>query len=258
MTTNGGDAPVLRFEHVGRVHGQGAQTVRALGPVSFDIRRGELVAIMGPSGSGKSTLLAIAGALDRPTEGRVLLDGRDLAISSPSALAELRRRVIGYVFQDLNLLPGLTALENVALPLELDGVRLGTAHDEARAALERVRLLDLADRYPDDLSGGEQQRVAIARAFVGPRSLLLADEPTGALDSVTGELVMRLLRAQCDAGRTAVLVTHDATHAAWADRVLFLRDGKLVESAGGSILRSQTAPTSGPGASVGERGGRPG
>jgi len=242
MTARAGDAadaPVLRFEDVGRVHGSGARAVRALGSVRFDVRAGELVAVMGPSGSGKSTLLAIAGALDRPTEGRVLLEGHDLATLAPSALAALRRRVIGYVFQDLNLLPGLTALENVALPLELDGAALVEARDEAREALERVRLAHLADRFPDDLSGGEQQRVAIARAFVGPRSLLLADEPTGALDSVNGELVMRLLRAQCDAGRTAVLVTHDATHAAWADRVLYLRDGRVVDEVSAKGLPPQ-------------------
>jgi putative ABC transport system ATP-binding protein len=235
--------PMLAFEGVGRIHRNGSQSVRALGPVSFSVRRGELVAIMGPSGSGKSTLLAIAGALDRPTEGRVLLEGRDLSQLDASALAELRRRVIGYVFQDLNLLPGLTALENVALPLELDGVGQSTAREESRAALGRVQMTAFADRFPDDLSGGEQQRVSIARAFVGPRSLLLADEPTGALDSLTGELVMRLLRAQCDGGRTAVLVTHDAAHAAWADRVLHLRDGLLVErgSAPGSSFRTAAA-----------------
>ena len=152
--------------------------------------------------------------------------------------------MIGFVFQDLNLLPGLTALENVALPLELDGLPLGEARQEARRALEGVRLEPLADRFPDDLSGGEQQRVAIARAFVGPRVLLLADEPTGNLDSVTGELVLRLLRAECDRGRTAVLVTHDASHAAWADRVLFLRDGRLVDD----------APSSGPSPTAPRRG----
>ncbi len=216
---------MLRFESITRLHGTGARAVRALGPVSFSVAPGELVAVMGPSGSGKSTLLALAGALDVPTEGRVQVQGRDLAALDAAQLAELRRRVIGYVFQDLNLLPGLTALENVALPLELDGVPLSRAREEAVAALEQVHVGGLAHRFPDDLSGGEQQRVAIARAFVGPRALLLADEPTGSLDSVTGEVVMRLLREQCDLGRTAVLVTHDASHAAFADRVLHLRDG---------------------------------
>ncbi len=222
---------MLRFDEAERVYGTGSHTVRALGPLSFEVVAGELVAIMGPSGSGKTTLLGLAGALDQPTGGRVLVQGQDLATLAAPRLAELRRRVVGYVFQDLNLLPGLTALENVALPLELDGVPLGDARDAAREALQRVRLDGLADRFPDDLSGGEQQRVAIARAFVGPRALLLADEPTGALDSVTGELVLRQLRAACDAGRTAVIVTHDAAHAAWADRVLFLRDGQLADEA---------------------------
>ncbi|MFN0150438.1 MAG: ABC transporter ATP-binding protein [bacterium] len=221
--------PVLRFDNAVRVHGAGPAAVRALGPVSFDVAAGEFVAIMGPSGSGKSTLLTMAGALDRPTEGRVIVQGRDLAALPAKALAELRRRVIGFVFQDLNLLPGLTAIENVALPLELDGCALAEARGAARAALEAVEMQSFAGRFPDDLSGGEQQRVAIARAFVGPRTLLLADEPTGALDSVTGERIMRLLRAQCDAGRTVVLVTHNAAHAAWADRVLFLRDGAIVD-----------------------------
>jgi putative ABC transport system ATP-binding protein len=228
--------PILAFDAVTRVHGAGPNAVRALGPVSFAVSAGELAAVMGPSGAGKSTLLAIAGALDRPSEGRVLLAGEDLATRTHAQLARLRRRVVGYVFQELNLLPGLTALENVALPLELDGLSIARARDQAQAALQRVRLTALAERFPDELSGGEQQRVAIARAFVGERSLLLADEPTGALDSLNGELVMRMLREQCDGGRSAVLVTHDATHAAWADRVLYLRDGKL--SAGGEVSLS--------------------
>lgn len=221
--------PLLRMDGVTRIHGRGPKAVRALGPVSLAVSPGELVAIMGPSGSGKSTLLALAGALDRPTEGHVIVGGRDLGRLAPAALAALRRRAIGYVFQDLNLLPGLTARENVALPLELDGEAQGTARRRALEELEHVGLLELADRFPEDLSGGEQQRVAIARALVGPRRLLLADEPTGALDSVTGESVLRLLRAQIDRGRAVILVTHDAAHAAWADRVLFLRDGLVVD-----------------------------
>jgi putative ABC transport system ATP-binding protein len=221
--------PILSFDGTGRRYGAGEQEVRALGPVSFDVHEGEFVALMGPSGSGKSTLLSLAGALDRPSDGRVSVHGRDLAAMNATELAELRRNVVGYVFQDLNLLPGLTAIENVALPLELDGVSLRDARREAAAALEGVGLADLAHRFPDNLSGGEQQRVAIARSFVGPRSLLLADEPTGALDSVTGDRVMRLLRQHCDRGRTVVLVTHDSSHAAWADRVFYLRDGVVVD-----------------------------
>ncbi|MBD3163345.1 MAG: ATP-binding cassette domain-containing protein [Candidatus Eisenbacteria bacterium] len=221
--------PILSFEDAGRVHGTGPKAVRALGPVRIDVRAGEFVAVMGPSGSGKSTLLSLAGALDQPTDGTVRVQGWDLSTLSAGARAALRRRTIGFVFQDLNLLPGLTALENVALPLELDGCPLREAREEALGSLERVQMDRLAHRFPDDLSGGEQQRVAVARAFVGPRALMLADEPTGALDSVTGEMVMRLLRKQCDAGRTVVLVTHDASHASWADRVLFLKDGLVVD-----------------------------
>ena len=226
---------ILTLRNVSRVYGKGEKAVRALGPIDLNVRAGEFVALMGPSGSGKSTLLSLAGALDRPTEGTVLIKDQDLSALSSDRLASLRRRVIGYVFQDLNLLPGLTAMENVALPLELDGVSLKEASAQALAALEGVGLAELSHRFPDDLSGGEQQRVAIARSFVGPRAMLLADEPTGALDSVTGEKVMRLLRTHCDEGRTVVLVTHDSSHAAWADRVIFLRDGEVIDESGPGI-----------------------
>ncbi len=224
----------LLFDGASRTFGSGRTLVEALRPTHLSVDAGELVAIMGPSGSGKTTLLALAGALDRPSSGKVFVAGQDLASLRPRQLAVMRRRTIGYVFQELNLLPGLTARENIALPLELDGMRLSQAHQQADSALDEVGLFDLANRFPDDLSGGEQQRVAIARAFVGSRRLLLADEPTGALDSVTGEVVMRLLRKHCDAGHTAVLVTHDASHAGWADRVVFLRDGTIVDETGAS------------------------
>lgn len=232
----------LTLIEASRVHGEGARAVRALGPVSLEVFAGELVAIMGPSGSGKSTLLSLAGALDKPTHGRVLIDGQDLATATAVDLARLRRRRIGFVFQDLNLLPGLTALENAALPLELDGAPLKEARAEALEELRLVGIERLAHRFPEDLSGGERQRVAIARAFIGPRQLLLADEPTGALDSVTGEAVMRLLKEQCRRGRTVVLVTHDAAHAAWADRVLFLRDGRVVDESGAAATASTSLP----------------
>jgi putative ABC transport system ATP-binding protein len=236
---------VLELDRVWRVHGSGHTAVEALRDASLRVAAGELVAVMGPSGSGKSTLLTLAGGLDAPTEGVVRVLGDDLASCSRDHLAAIRRRTIGYVFQELNLLPGLTAAENVSLPLELDGVRLRAARARAMTGLERVGLADLADRFPEDLSGGEQQRVAIARAVVGDRQLLLADEPTGALDSVTGEHVMRLLRSACDDdGSAGVLVTHDAAHAAWADRVVFLRDGVVVDQAGplvgpGSLLDAE-------------------
>ncbi|WNV75524.1 ABC transporter ATP-binding protein [Geodermatophilus sp. DSM 44513] len=225
-------APVLQLSGVTREHRQGETTVHALRGVDLSVSPGELVAVMGPSGSGKSTLLHLAGGLDTPTSGAVLVEGRDLARLGTAQVAAVRRRSVGYVFQDLNLLPSLTALENVALPLELDGVRGGVARRTARAALEEVGVGALAGRFPDELSGGQQQRVAIARALVGPRRLLLADEPTGALDSVTGEEVLRVLRARCEAGAAGVLVTHDARHAAWADRVVFLRDGVVVDQSG--------------------------
>jgi putative ABC transport system ATP-binding protein len=184
---------------------------------------------MGPSGSGKSTLLTLAGGLDTPTSGTVSIEGRDLGGLGHSARAKLRRGSIGYVFQDFNLIPALTAAENVALPRELDGESARAAGRLARAALEEVGIGELADRFPDEMSGGQQQRVAIARAVVGDRRLILADEPTGALDTETGEEILKLLRARCDAGAAGVLVTHEARHAAWADRVVFLRDGVVVD-----------------------------
>jgi putative ABC transport system ATP-binding protein len=223
-------APALRLIGVEREFTTPAGPVRALGPLDCEIETGELVAIMGPSGSGKSTLLGLCSALDRPTRGRIEVHGRDLGTLTAAELAALRRRTIGYVFQELNLLPSLTASENVMLPLELDGVPTKVARSAAHQALASLSIEALAERFPDELSGGEQQRVAIARAFVGPRTLLLADEPTGALDSLAGETVMRALRAACANGRTAVIVTHDATHAAFADRVVYLRDGKLQTS----------------------------
>lgn len=220
---------ILDLRKLTRTHGQGDQAVHALRGVDLTVDAGELVAVMGPSGSGKSTLLTCAGGLDRPTSGEVLVDGNDLTTLSPNAVAALRRRRIGYVFQDFNLIPALTAAENVSLPLELDGTRTRSARKYAIAALQEVGIEELADRFPDDMSGGQRQRVAIARAIVGERRLLLADEPTGALDSDTGEAVLRLLRDRCDQhGIGGVLVTHDARHAAWADRVVYLRDGVLV------------------------------
>jgi putative ABC transport system ATP-binding protein len=224
--------PILRLERVSRVHGADATQVCALDDVSLDVRAGELVAVMGPSGSGKSTLLNLAGALDRPTSGRVLIEGVDLTTLSPSGVAALRRRSVGFVFQDFNLIPSLTAAENVALPLELDGTRVRRARQQALDALARVGVVHLADRYPDEMSGGQQQRVAIARALVGERRLVLADEPTGALDSHTGDGVLRVLRERCDAGAAGLLVTHESRHAAWADRVLFVRVGVVVDSTG--------------------------
>ena len=228
---------VLELRQVSKVYGSGPSEVRALRSVDLTVRAGELVAIMGPSGSGKSTLLTIAGTLEEASSGDVLITGAPVSTLSKNERAGLRRRSIGYVFQDFNLLAGLTALENVTLPMELDGVAAKAARAAGVEALHRFDLADKADRYPDELSGGERQRVAIARAIAGDRRLLLADEPTGALDSVNGEAVMRLVRAACRDGVAGVIVTHDAQLASWADRIVFIRDGRVVD---------QTAPPPGP------------
>jgi putative ABC transport system ATP-binding protein len=219
----------LEMRRVSKVYGSGPSEVHALDGIDLAVQRGELVAVMGPSGSGKSTLLTIAGSLEEPSSGQVLVDGVDLATVSRADQATMRRRAIGYVFQDFNLLPGLTAAENAALPLELDGISAKAARAAGLEALEALDVAERADHYPDELSGGERQRVAIARAIVGERGLLLADEPTGALDSVNGEGVMRLLREATQRGVAGVVVTHDAQLASWADRVVFLRDGRVVD-----------------------------
>jgi putative ABC transport system ATP-binding protein len=219
----------LELRRVSKSYGEGAAEVHAIQDVDLYVERGTLVAVMGPSGSGKSTLLTIAGSLEEPTRGEVVIDGASLQAMSRNDKARLRRRTIGYVFQDFNLLAGLTAVENVALPLELDGLSGKKAQALGAAALEELGLADRAMHYPDELSGGERQRVAIARAVVGERRLLLADEPSGALDSTNGEAVMRMILAACKQGVAAVIVTHDAQLASWADRVVFLRDGRVID-----------------------------
>ncbi|MDX6739018.1 ABC transporter ATP-binding protein [Actinocorallia sp. A-T 12471] len=219
---------VLDLRDVHRDFGSGASLVHALRGLSLTVEAGEFVAVMGASGSGKTTLLNVAGGLERPTRGEVLVAER-LLTGDRVQLAALRRRTVGYVFQDLNLIPALSALENVMLPRELDGVRTAQARTEAYAALTEVGLGDAADRFPDQLSGGQRQRVAIARALVGERALLLADEPAGSLDSTTGEEIMKVLRARCDAGASCLMATHESRHAAYADRVVFLHDGALTE-----------------------------
>lgn len=228
---------MIELRQVSKIHGSGPAEVHALQDATLSVQAGELVAVMGPSGSGKSTLLAIAGSLEEPTSGEVLLEGREVAGMPGDERALLRRRSIGYVFQHFNLLPGLTAAENVALPLELDGMARRAARRTACEMLGELGLADRAAHYPDDLSGGESQRVAIARAMVGQRRILLADEPTGALDSVSGEAVMRLLRSACEHGMATILVTHDAQLASWAHRVVFMRDGRIID---------ETDPAAGP------------
>ena len=227
----------LELQHVSKTYGEGPTEVHALRDVDLAVGEGELVAVMGPSGSGKSTLLTIAGTLEDPSSGDVVIAGRSLAGTSRRERAQLRRRRIGFVFQDFNLLAGLTAVENVTLPLELDGVRAKDARHAGMAVLDALDMADRASRFPDELSGGERQRVAIARAVVGDRHLLLADEPSGALDSVNAEAVMRLIRTTCRDEVSGIVVTHDAQLASWADRVVFLRDGRVVD---------QTAPPTSP------------
>jgi putative ABC transport system ATP-binding protein len=220
---------LVRLDRVSRVYQDPPAEVVALAETTVDIPARRLVVVMGPSGSGKSTLLSLIGGLDVPTSGTITVLGRDVGALRPVEQAMLRRRVVGYVFQDLNLLPGLTAVENVALPLELDGASWRNAAKAARAALAGVGLGGRAARFPARLSGGEQQRVAVARALVGGRRVILADEPTGSLDSVTGAMVVDLLRGFCDAGGSCVMVTHNPAHAEVADLVIRLRDGVVVE-----------------------------
>jgi putative ABC transport system ATP-binding protein len=230
---------LLELIDVQKTYGTGENEVHALRGTSLQVREGELVAIMGASGSGKSTLLTIAGGLEVPTTGDVRVIDNSLPTLKPTQLATLRRQTIGYVFQDFNLIPSLTVIENVALPLELDGMKVRKARKAALDSLASMDIAELADRFPDEISGGQRQRVAIARSFVGPRQVLLADEPTGALDSKTSEAVIRALRKRIDAGIAGVLVTHDAKLAAWADRILVIRDGLIVEEISNKLTPEQ-------------------
>ncbi len=233
---------VLELTNVSKSFGEGTAAVHALARVTLSVEPGAMVAVMGPSGAGKSTLLTIAGGLEDPDEGEVLIGGEPLAWMSRNDRARLRRRAIGYVFQDYNLLPGLTAAENVSLPLELDGVPARRARAAGMAALEQLGLASRAGHYPDQLSGGERQRASGARAVVGDRRLLLADEPSGALDSVNGEAVMDLIGAACDRGVAALVVTHDAHLAARANRIVSIKDGHLVSQAGRTSVARWDVP----------------
>jgi putative ABC transport system ATP-binding protein len=218
---------------VAKSFGAGSTEVRALRGVNLRIEPGEIVAIMGPSGCGKSTLLHLAGAMEMPSAGRVLVNGRDIGDLDLREQAALRRREVGIVFQRLNLISSLSALENVALPLELDGVPVKAARDRALAALEAVGLgadRRMLDRFPDEFSGGQQQRIAIARGIVGEQKVLLTDEPTGALDTVTADEIIELLAGlPARTGTAVVLVTHEPRFASWSDRVVFMRDGLVVD-----------------------------
>jgi putative ABC transport system ATP-binding protein len=222
--------PLIRTEALTKTYVLGETVVNALRGVSVDIARGELVAIMGSSGSGKSTFMNIIGTLDRPTAGRYLLEGADVGALTRDERADLRNARVGFVFQSFNLLARTSALENVELPLVYAGVGGRERRRRARAALEAVGLGDRIGHHPSQLSGGQQQRVAIARALVSEPALILADEPTGALDTTTSEEVMRLLHGlNRQRGITVVLVTHEADIAAWADRTIRFRDGLVVE-----------------------------
>lgn len=217
----------LELDNITCVFGSGARQVTALDSVNLQLHPGELVAVMGPSGSGKSTLLNVAGLLQPPTSGRVLLDGADASELSKAKAAIARHRHLGLVFQHFNLVSSLTVGENVSLPLELDGLSPAQCREAAEEALSEVGLDGTIDRFPEEISGGQAQRVAIARALIGPRKVLLADEPTGALDTSTGEDIMKVLRARIDAGASGILVTHEPRFAGWADRVVMVRDGRL-------------------------------
>ncbi len=221
---------LVRTENLTKVYGQGGAKVVALDHVNLVVESGEFVAVMGPSGCGKSTLLHLLGGLDRPTEGRVLLDGQDLAAMGDDEVTIMRRKQMGFVFQFFNLLPVLSAVENASLPLLLDGVKAGQARARGAEWLERMGLGERLNSRPDQLSGGEQQRVAIARALVSEPALILADEPTGNLDTRAGDDIAGLLhQVVAEWGRTVLMVTHDPRIAAYADRLVFLKDGKVVD-----------------------------
>ena len=224
-------AALIELSNIQKTYGSGEAQVTALNGVSIEVAAGELVAIMGSSGSGKSTLLAIAGGLEKPDSGTVRVNQLELFSIAEKEMARLRRQTIGYVFQDFNLIPSLTVIENVALPLELDGVAKSQARRSALEALELMGIALVGKRFADEISGGQRQRVAIARSIVGSRKVILADEPTGALDSRTGESVIRALKERIDAGAAGILVTHDAKNAAWADRILLIKDGVIVDEA---------------------------
>ncbi|MDC0739995.1 ABC transporter ATP-binding protein [Polyangium mundeleinium] len=242
--------PLIQIESITKVYWMGQIEVHALRNVSLEIRKGEMVAIMGASGSGKSTMLNVIGTLDRPTEGRYRLDGEDVGALDEVELAHLRNRKIGFVFQSFNLLPRDSALQNVELPMIYSGIRPSERRARARRALVRVGLAERIDHLPNQLSGGQQQRVAIARAIVNEPLLLLADEPTGALDSATTVQVMGLFRELHAQGMTVVVVTHDEAIAAYADRVITFKDGALVSDASKFVAASPGAAAAAQGATA--------
>ncbi|AZA14658.1 ABC transporter ATP-binding protein [Corynebacterium choanae] len=219
--------PALQLTGVSKHYADGNHTIAALTDVNCTLYPGQMAAILGPSGAGKSTLLQVAGCLDAPTAGQITIAGTPVATNKEAVRAKIRREHVGYVFQEYNLLEGLTLGENVSLPLELDGVASATALQQASDLLEQMGLADMAHRFPAEVSGGQRQRAAIARALVGKRSIILADEPTGALDTTTAEQVMAVIRQRVDDGACAIVVTHEPRLAAYADVSWVLRGGVL-------------------------------
>lgn len=230
LTEVSGKPLVLRARNLSKLYRMGDQTVRALDDVSFEVNAGDFVAIMGPSGSGKSTLMNLIGALDVPTSGRLEIGGRDISALTSNDLADLRSRMIGFVFQQFNLMPRTSAYDNVMLPLIYARPRPADADQRVRQRLADVELADRMDHHPNQLSGGQQQRVAIARALVNAPGILLADEPTGALDTATTSEIMKLFnRLNTENGITVILITHEPEVAAHARRQITLRDGRIVD-----------------------------
>lgn len=229
MQRQAGDAGMLKLEHIEKAYQQGKNTVPVLHDITFHVANGEFVAIMGPSGSGKSTLMNLIGLLDTPTSGSYFFDGTEVSRCSENMLSQIRNEKIGFVFQNFNLLPRQSALENAALPLLYAGVKPKVRRERARAALEKVGLADRVSFLPTQLSGGQKQRVAIARAMINHPKLLLADEPTGALDTASGEQVMELFHELHKTGVTIVMITHELEIAQHAERILTIRDGRLGE-----------------------------
>lgn len=219
--------PIIRLDNVWKTYRMGSVSVDALRGLTLDIRKGEFVAVQGASGSGKSTAMNIIGCLDYPTKGKVLLEGKDVEGLDESELAQARGRKIGFVFQQFNLMPNLTALENVSLPMVFQGVPKAERLRRSRQLLVQVGLGERLAHLPRELSGGQQQRVSVARALANDPEIILADEPTGNLDSATGKSVMQLLKDLHGHGRTVVLVTHDAQLARSAERAIFIRDGRV-------------------------------
>lgn len=229
MQRQAGDAGMLKLEYIEKAYQQGKNTVPVLHDITFHVAHGEFVAIMGPSGSGKSTLMNLIGLLDTPTSGSYFFDGTEVSRCSENMLSQIRNEKIGFVFQNFNLLPRQSALENAALPLLYAGVKPKVRRERAREALEKVGLADRISFLPTQLSGGQKQRVAIARAMINHPKLLLADEPTGALDTASGEQVMELFHELHKTGVTIVMITHELEIAQHAERILTIRDGRLGE-----------------------------